>query len=197
MHATSNATEIDVLDASLNLPSALPPDIRAQSPPKLVAMERALRLGQCQDTLTSLRLHLSSRSRLIKDKLINVRHQGPNTKSRTLLARVSDRISVYADKYRAAYSALNVLDPDPGAEWRREFLYLQPKDVRGISEPSLQDHLDPARAETVRARTLLSGGAYPEGNRTISWIWMGFPTDSKSGTPQYNEGEFGVHFFLS
>ena len=150
-------------------------------------MEKALRLSQCNDALSSLRLHLHSRSRLLKDKYVNVHHQGPNTKSRELLNRVSVQISAAADKYTNAYSALDTLDPDPSASWRADLLILQAKDIRGVSEPSLPDHPDPEHASAILARMLLSGGVFPEGNHTTSWIWRGAPT-STDAAGGYNEG---------
>lgn len=177
----------DVVDVSLCLPSSLPPETRANSSPKLVQMERELRLGQCHDSLSSLRLHLHSRSRLLKDKYLNVRHQGPNTKSRELVNRVSARISACADKYRAARSALDALDPDPVAPWRRELLILQAKDIRGMSEPKLPDHPDPERAKAIQTRALLNGGVFPDGTQTLSWIWRGVPTGPEGATG-YDEG---------
>ena len=107
----------DVVNVSLFLPSSLSQDIRSKCSPKLFTMEKDLRLGQCYDALSSLRLQLHSRSRLLKDKYVNVRHQGPNTKSRELLNRVSTRISATADKYTTAYAALSTLDLDPSAQW--------------------------------------------------------------------------------
>lgn len=118
---------------------------------------------------------------------MNVRHQGPNTKSRELLNRVATQISSAAEKYTAAYAALDVLDPDPAARWRTELLVLRAKDIRGVSEPSPLDHPDPERASALLERTLLGGGALPEGNRTTSWIWRGAPTSTDS-VGGYNEG---------
>lgn len=177
----------DIANLPLFLPSSLSHDVRSKCSPRLVAMEHELRIGQCHDALSSLRLNLHSRSRLLKDKFVNVRHQGPNTRSRELLNRVSNQISSAAEKYTAARSALDALDPDPAASWRTVLLVLHAKDIRGISEPSLPDHPDPERATAILARTLLSGGVVPDGNHTPSWIWRGAPTsvDAVSG---YNEG---------
>ena len=183
----SSSLANDITDVSLSLPSSLSPDVRSKCLPKLATMEKELRLGQCYDALSSLRLHLHSRSRLLKDKYVNVWHQGPNTKSRELLGRLSARIATAASQYNTAYTALNVLDTDPKAHWRTELLILHEKDIRGISDPSLPDHQDPERASAILARSLLSGGVFPEGNHMPSWIWRGAhtSTDAVSG---YNEG---------
>lgn len=184
---TSLSPNDDVLEVPLFLPSSLPPDLRARCSPKLVVMETDVRYSQCHDALASLRLHLHSRSRLLKDKYINVRHQGPNTKSQALLKSVSTHIATAAGRYNIAFSALNALDPDPKAQWRTELQVLHQTEIRGISESSLPDHPDPQRAKEIFARSLLSGGAPPEGDKVQSWIWRGAPTnpDAVSG---YNEG---------
>ena len=200
LHLAPLSPDDDVLNVPLFLPSSLAHDTRSESP-KLVTMEKDLRLGQCYDALDALRIHLHSRSRLLKDKYVNVRHQGPNTKSRELVSRVSSRISVAADRYTAAYSALDALDTDPTAEWQTEFRALHANDIRGVSEPSLPDHPDPERASAILARTLLGGGVHPEGNHTPSWIWRGAPT-SDGAVSGYNEGSscfswlFDIHLTL-
>lgn len=175
----------DILNVSLHLPSSLSVDARAACSPKLVSMEKDLRLAQCYDALSSLRLHLHSMSRLLKDKYINIRHQGPNTKSRELLKSVSARITTATDRYNAAYLALSTLETDPRAKWRTTLFILHKDDVRGLSEPSRPDHADPERAGAILARTLLSGGTFPEGYHTTSWIWRGTPMSA--GVDGYNE----------
>lgn len=150
-------------------------------------MEMELRVSQCYDALSTLRLHLHSRSRLLKDKYVNVRHQGPNTRSRELLDRVSAQVSAAAERYTTAFSALNILDTNPKAQWRTELQVLNVNDIRGMSEPLLPDHPDPEHAKAVLERMLLNGGVFPDGNQSSSWIWRGghVSTDAVSG---YNEG---------
>ena len=186
--ATINAPPDDnVTEVSLCLPSSLSPEKRVNCAPRLLLMEKELRLGQCQDALSSLRLNLHSRSRMLKDKYLNVRHQSANTRSRGLLDRVSARISACVDKYSAARSALDILDPNPMASWRRELLILEAKDIRGMSEPKPPNHPDPERASAIQARSLLNGGVFPDGGQTLSWIWRGVPT-GPDGDAGYNEG---------
>ena len=192
---STTSPDDDVLDASLHLPSSLLPEARANCAPKLVRMETELRLSQCEDALSSLRLQLHSRSRTLKDKFINVRHQGPNTKSQDLLRRVSARISSCVGKYRAARAAIDALDPDPTASWRDDFLPLRDQDIRGMSEPKPSNHPDPERARAIQARTLLSGGAFPDGGQVLSWIWRGVPVGPEDAMG-YNEGLFGTLTFV-
>ena len=184
---TSDLADDNVINVSLLLPSSLSHDVRSKCSPQLVTMEKELRLSQCNDSLSALRLHLHSKSRLLKDKYVNVRHQGPNTKSRALLDRVSTQISTAAGRYTAACSALDALDPDPKAKWREEFCILRETDIRGMSEHEPPQHQNPDRAGAVLQRSLLSGGALPEGSRTTSWIWRGAPTTT-GAVGGYNEG---------
>ena len=47
-------------------------------------------------------------------------------------------------------------------------------------------HSDPEHASVILARTLLNGGALPDGNHSLSWIWRGAPT-SAGAVSGYNE----------
>ena len=107
----------DIVNVSLFLLSSLSHGAWSKCSPKLVAMEKQLCIGQCYDALLSLHLNLHSKSRLLKDKFINIRHQGPNTRSQELLNRVTSHITSAAEKYTAARSAVDVLDTDPVAQW--------------------------------------------------------------------------------
>ena len=193
----------DVHLTSLLLPSSLPQEVLAKTSPKLVQMEKELRLGQCQDALAQLRSHLHSRARIIKDKYINVRHQAPNTRSRGLLDRVLAKINASAERYRTAYAALLVLDSDPIAKWRSEFHPLHAKDVRSMSDTDTSDPiigLSSNEDTMAPARGLLPGGIVPEGSRTLSWIWGGTLNDA-SPTPGYHECNYirsslGASFYL-
>ena len=193
----------DVQLTNLLLPSSLPQEVLAKTSPKLVHMEKELRLGQCQDALTQLRSHLHSRARIVKDKYVNIRHQAPNTRSRSLLDRILVKINTSAERYRTAYTTLLVLDSDPVAQWRSGFHPLHPKDIRSMSDT---DAIDPitglsSNEDTVPpARGLLPGGVIPEGSRTLSWIWGGI-LDDASLTPGYHECNYmyslpGVSLYL-
>lgn len=176
--ATTQDDGDDIQNASLLLPSSMPPDILAKTSPKLLRMERDLRLGQCQDALSQLREHLHSRARILKDKYVNVRHQVPNTRSNSLLDRVSVKVDASVSKYNAAYTSLLALDSDPNAKWRSELQPLHQHDIRSMS--------DAEKPVTAMGRDLLPGGVPPEGSRTLSWIWRGAHNDASS-TPGFHE----------
>ena len=177
---------------SLLLPSSLPPEALSICSTRLVSMEKQLRIGQCRDSLTQLRTKLTAQARLLKHKYVNVRHQAPNTRSRNLLNRNTAKITAIATKYRHALTTLYVLDPD-GSEWRSEFKELRKQDIRCFSEPELPDAPTQERREELQARTLLNGGAIPEGNRKVSWIWRG---SHKDGSEDLNEGML-IPFWLA
>ena len=179
----------NVQSTNLLLPSLLPPETLAKTSKKLVGMEKQLQLGQCQDALTQLHGHLHSRVRILKDKYVNVRHQAPNTRSHNLLDRISAKVNVSVEKYRAAYAALLVLDSDSDAKWRSELKPLHQKDVRSMSDADAvhpTTGLPSNEGGVVPAHRLLPGGTLPEGSRTLSWIWGGVLNDDSS-TPGYHE----------
>jgi hypothetical protein len=154
-------------------------------------METELRIGQCRDSLAQLRTKLNAQARLLKHKYVNVRHQVPNTRSRNLLNRVNAKLTTFAAKYRHAFASLQALDQDKESEWREEFFELRTQDVRGLAQAELPSAPTQERAEELQARSLLNGGAVPEGDRTVSWIWRGsFRGDlgDQSSQDEYGEG---------
>lgn len=155
-------------------------------------METELRVGQCHDSLVQLRTKLNAQARLVKYKYVNVRHQIPNTRSRNSLGRVNAKIEAFATKYRHAFLMLCALDPRGTFGWRSDFLELRSQDVRGLSQPELPKASTQACAEKLQERSLLSGGALPEGNRTVSWIWRGSLTgdnESPNKHAEFGEGK--------
>ena len=160
-------------------------------------MEKELRIGQCRDSLVQLRTKLNAQARLLKYKYVNIRHQALNTRSRNLLNRTNAKIQAITTKYRNAFAMLKVLDQSEDTEWRSEwhseFLELRNQDVHYMSEMELPNAPTRECAEELCARFLLGGGAIPEGNQTMSWIWRGSlkPKDSlgaESGYDEYGEG---------
>ena len=155
-------------------------------------MEMQLRVGQCRDSLAQLRTQLTAQARLHKYKLVHVRHQVPNTRSRGHLNRVNSKIEIAAAKYRHAFAMLQALDSSGGSEWSSEFRELRRQDVRYLSQAELPDAPTEERAKEIHARTLLNGGATSEGNRTVSWIWrgsLGGGSDGRDGRDEYGEGQ--------
>ena len=186
LSATTQDGEDDIQNTPLLLPSSLSQDILAKTSPKLIRMERDLRLGQCQDALSQLRHHLHSRARILKDKYVNVRHQIPNTRSRSLLDRVSTKIDALASKYKTAYASLLVLDSDVNAKWRSELQPLHQHDIRSMAGDDLMPSNSTQQSKITPGCSSLPGGIPSEGNRTVSWIWRGALDDDWS-TPGFHE----------
>jgi hypothetical protein len=183
-HLPSTSQDPDSIhETPLLLPSSLPPEVLSQCSPRLVSMESKLRIGQCRDSLTQLRTKLTAQARLLKYKFAHVRNQAPNTRSRNLLNRNTTKIDAIAAKYRHAFSMLCSLDPD--GKWTSEFQELGKQDVRCFAEAELPEASTEERQQELHARTLLNGGAEPEGNRRISWIWRG---SLKDGSEHLGEG---------
>jgi hypothetical protein len=105
----------------LFLPSALTTQQRAMEPLKgLAVIEDSLRDAQCSTALVRLRNQLHFKSRLLTYKRIQVRHQGANTRSRTIVARNESKIRLHSEKYQMAWEAKRKL-ADGNAEevrWR-------------------------------------------------------------------------------
>ena len=186
----NNTNPESIHNTPLYLPSSLDPSTLSKCSERLVLMETELRIGQCRDSLIQLRTKLHAQARLLKHKYVNVRHQAPNTRSQDLLNRMKAKIETLAVKYRNAFMRLQVLDQDKESEWRAEFQELKDQDVRGLSEVELPDAATKERAQEIQARSLLSGGVVPEGNRKVSWIWRGSlrGCEDESGQDGYTEG---------
>lgn len=137
-------------DMSLFLPSSLVNDASAPTYYVIRTIERRLRNAQAEDALDQLRRHLRARSHLYHVKRRDVRGQRYNTCSQTYIKNINDKISIDAARYRAAYTALSVLDPQNEHGWKRHLHLLNTEDIRSMTEP-------------------LSGES--EGRRTLSWIW--------------------------
>ncbi|KAF8137814.1 hypothetical protein K438DRAFT_1996671 [Mycena galopus ATCC 62051] len=85
----------------LFLPSALTRAERATEVMKgLAAIENALRDAQCSVALEHLRLQLHIKSRLFLYKELQARHQGANTRARTIVARNESKIRLHSEKYQ-------------------------------------------------------------------------------------------------
>ena len=130
-------------------------------------------------TLDVLRTYLHIKSRLIRFKARNVRHQGANTRARDKIDKNEVKIAAAAEKYRAARTAkLHLSGPGP---WEREWRPLQATDVRCMREnepdvtavglETLEQQIARVRGETrgrlTEAPRTLSG----ESRRQVSWIW--------------------------
>lgn len=154
----------------LCLPSGLPPDLRATLPAqyKLASKERRMRVVQAEAALVELRRLLRLKSKSLTFKKVNNVGQRDNTRARSVLTQFTSKIGLTAERYRAARSALTVLDPD-GA-WVEYLKPLSRSDVRGHGEH--EEEKAPKRAGSSRRDAMPSQRTYKP-----SWIWTRLQKD--------------------
>jgi len=135
--------------------------------------EQQLRLAQLQDSLVELRRVRRIRHSLLMNHRIQIAGQGQrvNTRSRTVITGIEDRITKFAQRYRAAYYAL--LQLDPTGEWQETYLELKEEDNRG---PGKEDY-----------EKGLGDGSY-----TFSWIWLLNPRARDGSGSEVCNGEVGA-----
>lgn len=183
----------------------------------LVQIEWLMRDAQCRTALVRLRNQLHIKSRYLNYKKLHARHQGANTRSRTIVNRNESKIRLHSEKYQAAFNALVRLEGGDESKvgWRK----LKKADIR-----CMEDEEDLERKEKRRERALErrrkredelrahgeeipaweeedddeeeggSGGGSGKGRREVSWIWTAAGT---SGTDaNFEDGKF-VCLFVS
>lgn len=178
----------------LFLPSVLSAAARETGCTKgLLEMELLMREAQCRSSLVRLRNQLHIKSRYLNYKKLHARHQGANTRARTIVHRNESKIRLHSEKYQAAWGAMVAAEGGNEAKvgWRK----LRKEDIR-----CMEDAEDLARKEEKRKRAkqrrkrkydeLLSHGHQPapweddeedddegpeqrvgEARREVSWIW--------------------------
>ena len=146
------------LETAENVPLVLPSELdparrNAICLHQVAEYERQLRLAQLQDLLIELRRTRRIRHSLYANHRIQISGQGQrvNTRSRTVIGSVDERITKFVRRYRAAYRAL--LQLDPTGTWQETYLELKDEDNRG---PGKEDHEE----------------GPGDGSYTFSWIWL-------------------------
>ncbi|KAH7924727.1 hypothetical protein BV22DRAFT_1129623 [Leucogyrophana mollusca] len=179
-HTEASSSDPDTVDTNLSKPDSIPLHLpSSMSPslwstacvPGLVEKEKRLRLAQAHDALTELRrlLQILATLRCYKKKQISGPGQRANTRARALITLFGDKTEHCADRYRAACSALLVLDPE--GDWVTDLKPLNAGDVKG-----------PHRNDDDLG----------EGTRELSWIWLVPSKDLSSDdgdVNQVNEGK--------
>ncbi|KAF7292546.1 CxC2 domain-containing protein [Mycena kentingensis (nom. inval.)] len=176
----------------LLLPSALPPHLHDTDgcKPGLVELERQSRDAQCREALAQLRSHLQIKARFLVYKKHQSRHQGANTRTRTLVTRNETKIKRQSDKYIAAQKALCKLaggaEHTPDDLSKTEARQRRRAATKSHREAELRDAglipLDPdadgseaddgdedSEHESENAGSRKAGSG--ESVRTVSWIW--------------------------
>ncbi|KAI0038918.1 hypothetical protein FA95DRAFT_1504888, partial [Auriscalpium vulgare] len=117
---------------TLYLPSQLPLELRLTGCVSgLAEKELRLRLAQAEDSLYQVRRALRIRHTHVHFKRVHIAGPGQNanTRARTFITRLMEKVTRYAQRYRGAYSALLQLDPD--GNWKHKFRELRDSDLRG------------------------------------------------------------------
>jgi hypothetical protein len=133
----------------LRLPSGIPLQMRSQCLAGITQIEARFRQAQAQDALAELRRLLRVKMGLhtFKHKQVGVSQKG-GTRAQSLINRFKDKIERCANRYRAAYAALQSLDPKGNLQ-------------SGLHDLRDGDLKGPCRGEDEA-----------EGTRELSWIWL-------------------------
>ncbi|KAJ6450007.1 hypothetical protein C8R47DRAFT_999048 [Mycena vitilis] len=137
-------------DVPLMLPSALSEADRMGPgcAKGLADIENSLRAAQCRTSLPRLRNQLHIKSRLLLYKKNNSRHQGMNTRSRTIVNRNESKIRLHSEKFQMA--------------WKAQLQLAGGNASKDGELPPLPEE------EEDEAEMVTRGG---ENMREISWIW--------------------------
>lgn len=154
LKANPNGTNVPNLpeDECLWLPSSVPSHLwQSACASGLAEKEAKFRIAQADDALAELRrqLRICATLRDFRKTQIGGTSQKMGTRTRTMLLRFAAKTTRCAERYRAAYSAITLLDPD--GEWRSRLQLLKDTDIRS-----------PHREEDDPT----------EGRRELSWIWL-------------------------
>jgi hypothetical protein len=178
-------------DTPLMLPSALAPEECENGGclKEVLKIEDDMRAAQCRTTLPRLRNQLHIKSRLLLYKKHNSRHQGMNTRSRTIVARNESKIRLHSEKFQMAWQAR--LRIARGEKSRVGWPQLKKEDIRCMQDAEMlsrnaekrqkanerrvrkesemrEDRLLPQVEEDEDDEMVARGG---ENMRKVSWIW--------------------------
>ncbi|KAJ6487351.1 hypothetical protein DFH09DRAFT_1339464 [Mycena vulgaris] len=166
---------------------------------EIMTCEYRLRVGQANEALHDIRRHLLVRTHLYALKDRYARGVKSNTRSKTKIDVVEERIRRAASQYRDAWAALGVLGKILGRqEWASTLKELAPDDVRGM--PRREQH-DASRqagvpkgvvaraVERLLQEAAKKGKRRPRGKkrkivRPMSWIWLAQVESRKEGEPE-------------
>ncbi|KAI0060273.1 hypothetical protein BV25DRAFT_1871286 [Artomyces pyxidatus] len=141
-----------VENEKLWLPSEVPADLwSAGLTHGLIEKTVKLRTAQAEDSLHHIRRQLRIRKGLIhyKHVFVNGPSQQANTRARTTIAKLTERLNRHVATYRAARTALVILDPE--GSWAHTLRELHQDDVRAPRD--------------------FDEEGLGEGHREIPWIW--------------------------
>ncbi|KAI0046352.1 hypothetical protein FA95DRAFT_1573235 [Auriscalpium vulgare] len=144
---------------TLFLPSQMPPEVcDAGCVPGLINKEVRLRVGQAQDALHQLRRAIRVKYGMVHYKRghVNGPGQNANTRASAQLERLEDKLRLHVYRYRAAYDALEILDPN--GSWSLQLLKLKDEHIRA---------------------SRLKHNELSKGNFEVSWIWQALRANAR------------------
>ncbi|KAJ6451209.1 hypothetical protein C8R47DRAFT_998609, partial [Mycena vitilis] len=181
-------------DVPLLLPSALSDPQRDRCIPGLDHLEALMRDAQCRTALVRLRNQLHIKTRLLTYKKHHARHQGANTRSRTIVTRNESKIRLHSEKYQTAWEAIRKLNG--GDETLVGWRVLKREDIRCMEDQEDLRKKAKARAAQAAKRNAQNANRIadgmlpsemdddmdcdepipgvergPENQRQVSWIW--------------------------
>lgn len=157
----------------------------------LAEKEERLREAQCHDALEKIRALQRAKSHLITFKRRNISGQRKNTRARSSLEALDDKIDLNAQRYKDAHNALYALR-GPG-DWTKTLRTLKSSDLVPPVAFDIDDAADrigsDGRARSAKQMKDMAKHL-GEGYRQVSWIWSmdGVLGDGKDG--ELNDGEF-------
>lgn len=155
----------------------------------ILEIEDSLRAAQCRTALPRLCRQLHVKSRLLLYKKHNSRHQGMNTRSRTIVARNESKIRLHSEKFQMAWQARLLIaggdkDKVGWPQLKKEDIRCM-QDAEELSRNAEKRRRAMARRE-VRETEMRADGLLPqlddddddemvtrggENVRQVSWIW--------------------------
>ena len=132
----ADADDTEGSDLPENIPLILPSEVESTRRPmiclhRVAEVEHELRLAQIKDSLIELCHARRIRYSLHLNHQTQIAGQGQRveTRSRSVVGTINERISKFVRRYRTAYNAL--LQLDPTGAWRKTYLELKDEDNRG------------------------------------------------------------------
>ncbi|KAF7342701.1 hypothetical protein MSAN_02028000 [Mycena sanguinolenta] len=157
----------------LFLPSALSAAQRAEElVHRLALIEDELRDAQCAMSLVLLHNQLMIKARFLLYKKLHARHQGPNTRLHTLVARNESKIRLHSEKYQMAREAkIRVANGNKSQCGCRKLLE---SDIRCMEDPDELRWTQEERKKTEQrmaweATLCVAGGDTPEEEERAKW----------------------------
>lgn len=164
------------------LPSTIPSSLWSSvCSPGLIDKETRLRVADLYDTLRGIRRTVKEKSAFWKfrTKGRDTLSQAMQTRSRTILKGLDERLRRLVNKYRRGLRALRVLDPvgfEDGGAWKDKFRDLDVS--KDLLPPGYDEWHEEDGLHWTGAQKRVKNGVR-EGDRYLSWIWSADQFDGR------------------